>query len=143
MNLRRQIRPSPDINLTPLIDVVFLLLIFFMVSTTFQKETRIKIQLPEAATEAPAEEVPEVLDISIDKDGTFYVNEKEVVNTQLQTLKRAIEKAAKGEQDLPVIISADARTPHQAVIKVLDAASSLGFVRMTFAAGHARPADGR
>ncbi len=141
MNLRRQIRPSPDINLTPLIDVVFLLLIFFMVSTTFQKETRIKIELPEATTEATAEEAPKVLDISVDKDGTFYVNEKEVVNTELTTLKRAIEKAAKGEKDLPVVISADARTPHQAVIKVLDAASSLGFVRMTFAAGRSQATD--
>ncbi len=141
MNLRRQIRPSPDINLTPLIDVVFLLLIFFMVSTTFQKETRIKIELPEATTEASAEEVPKVLDVSVDKDGTFYVNEKEVVNTELATLKRAIEKAARGEKDLPVVISADARTPHQAVIKVLDAASSLGFVRMTFAAGRSQATD--
>ena len=141
MNLRRQIRPSPDINLTPLIDVVFLLLIFFMVSTTFQKETRIKIELPEATTEANAEEAPKVLDVSVDKDGTFYVNEKEVVNTELATLKRAIEKAAKGKKDLPVVISADARTPHQAVIKVLDAASSLGFVRMTFAAGRSQATD--
>ncbi len=141
MNLRRQIRPSPDINLTPLIDVVFLLLIFFMVSTTFQKETRIKIELPEATTEANAEEAPKVLDVSVDKDGTFYVNEKEVVNTKLATLKRAIEKAAKGKKDLPVVISADARTPHQAVIKVLDAASSLGFVRMTFAAGRSQATD--
>ena len=141
MNLRRQIRPSPDINLTPLIDVVFLLLIFFMVSTTFQKETRIKIELPEATTEASAEEVPKVLDVSVDKAGTFYVNEKEVVNTELATLKRAIEKAARGEKDLPVVISADARTPHQAVIKVLDAASSLGFVRMTFAAGRSQATD--
>jgi len=141
MNLRRQVRPTPDINLTPLIDVVFLLLIFFMVSTTFQKETRIKVQLPEATTEATAEQVPEVLDITVDRAGSFYVNQQEVVNTELETLKRAIEEAAKGEKDLPVIISADARTPHQAVIKVLDAASSLGYVRMTFAAGRARPAD--
>ncbi len=141
MNLRRQIRPSPEINLTPLIDVVFLLLIFFMVSTTFQKETHIKIQLPEATTEASAEQTPKVLDIAVDRTGRFYVNKKEVVNTKLATLKRAIEEAAKGNKHLPVIISPDARTPHQAVIKVLDAASSLGLVRMTFAAGRSHGSD--
>ncbi len=143
MNLRPRVRPTPDINLTPLIDVVFLLLIFFMVSTTFEKETQIKIQLPEATSEATAEQVPEVLKITVDRTGRFYVNQQEVVNTELETLKRAIQKAAAGEKELPVVISADARTPHQAVIKVLDAASSLGFVRMTFAAGHARSADER
>jgi len=134
MNLRPTRRESPELNLTPLIDVVFLLLIFFMVSTTFDKEARIKVELPQAVTQDEKDEKKSVLDVTIDVHGRFYINQNEVINTELDTLKRAIEKAAKERRDLPVIISADADTPHQAVIKVMDAASQLGFVNMTFAA---------
>jgi biopolymer transport protein ExbD len=118
--------------LTPLIDVVFLLLIFFMVSTTFDKESRIKVELPQAATQDEKVEKERTLDITVDVQGRFYVNQREVINTDIETLKRAIEKAAKGRQDLPVIIMADAKAPYQAVITVMDAASQLGFVNMTF-----------
>ena len=134
MNLRPVKRESPELNLTPLIDVVFLLLIFFMVSTTFDKDARIKVELPEASTqdEKPGQEKP--LDITIDARGRFYVNQREVINTETGTLKRAILEAAGERTDLPVIITADARTTHQSVIKVMDAASQLGFVNMVFAA---------
>lgn len=134
MNLRPNRKESPELNLTPLIDVVFLLLIFFMVSTTFDKESRIKIELPQAATQDERDKQDSVLDLTIDSSGRFYVNQREVINTELDTLKRAIGKAAKERRDLPVIISADANTPHHAVIKAMDAASQLGFVNMTFAA---------
>ncbi|MCG8426289.1 MAG: biopolymer transporter ExbD [Chromatiales bacterium] len=134
MNLRPQRRPSPELNLTPLIDVVFLLLIFFMVSTTFDKEARIKVELPEAATQD--EQVAELksLDITVDSTGRYFINQKEVVNTEKATLIRAIEKEVGERRDLPVIINADANARHQSVIKVLDATSELGFNTMTFAA---------
>jgi biopolymer transport protein ExbD len=132
VNLRPHRKENLDINLTPLIDVVFLLLIFFMVSTTFDKESRIKVELPQAATQDEKTEEKKTLDITVDAQGRFYVNQKEVINTEIETLKRAIEKAAKGQHDLPVIIIADAKTPYQAVITVMDAASQLGFVNMTF-----------
>ena len=134
MNLRPQRRDSPELNLTPLIDVVFLLLIFFMVSTTFDKESRIKVELPEATTKDEKSDDTKILDIVVDARGRYYVNQKEVVNTEIKTLKRAIEKMAEDRRDLPVIITADAKATHQAVIKVMDAASQLGFVNMTFAA---------
>jgi biopolymer transport protein ExbD len=134
VNLRPQRRQAPDLNLTPLIDVVFLLLIFFMVSTTFDKETRIKVELPEAATQDERNEDIKVLDITVDATGRFFVNQKEVINTETDTLKRAIEKEAGERRDLPVIINADANARHQSVIKVMDAASQLGFVNMTFSA---------
>ncbi len=134
MNLRPQRKESPELNLTPLIDVVFLLLIFFMVSTTFDKESRIKVELPQAATQDERDKNDTVLDITIDAKGRFYVNQNEVINTEISTLMGAIEKAVNDKRDLPVIISADANTPHHAVIKVMDAASQLGFVNMTFAA---------
>ena len=134
LNLRPQRRDSPELNLTPLIDVVFLLLIFFMVSTTFDKESRIRVELPEAATKDEKSDDSKVLDIVVDAKGRYYVNQKEVINTEIKTLKRAIEKMAGERRDLPVIITADAQATHQAVIKVMDAASQLGFVNMTFAA---------
>ncbi len=134
MNLRSNRKESPELNLTPLIDVVFLLLIFFMVSTTFDKESRIKIELPQAATQDERDKQDSVLDLTIDASGRFYVNQREVINTELNTLMRAIEKAVKERRDLPVIISADANTPHHAVIRAMDAASQLGFVNMTFSA---------
>ena len=132
MNLRPNRKELPDINLTPLIDVVFLLLIFFMVSTTFDRESRIKVNLPESSTQAEEIKKQEILDITVDIQGRFYVDQQEVINTDIETLKRAIEKAANGRKDLPVVITADANTPYQAVITVMDAASQLGFVNMTF-----------
>ncbi|MEJ1298496.1 MAG: biopolymer transporter ExbD [Candidatus Sedimenticola sp. (ex Thyasira tokunagai)] len=134
MNLRPNRKEMPELNLTPLIDVVFLLLIFFMVSTTFDKDARIKVELPEAATQDEKVKDEKTLDIVVDSTGRFYVNKREVINTKLNTLKSAIEKAAGVRRDLPVIINADARATHQSVIKVMDAASQLGFVHMTFAA---------
>ena len=82
---------EPAVNLTPLIDVVFILLIFFMVSTTFQRESEIKIELPEASSE-PVEEEKESLEIVIDADGHYFIDEQQVVNTELETLKTAIRK---------------------------------------------------
>jgi biopolymer transport protein ExbD len=132
LNLRPNRKELPDINLTPLIDVVFLLLIFFMVSTTFDRESKIKVELPQASAAAQEEKEQERLDITVDIQGRYYVNQQEVINTDIETLKRAIEKAAGGRQDLPVSITADAKAPYQAVITVMDAASQLGFVNMSF-----------
>ena len=134
MNLRPHRTESPDINLTPLIDVVFLLLIFFMVSTTFKEDSRIRVQLPEAhGEEAPADE-PQLLEIVIDREGRFYVNKRQVVDRRIETLKTAITGAAGEDRELPVVIKADAKTPHQAVMTAMDAASQLGLLRFSFAA---------
>lgn len=134
MNLRPNRTEPPDINLTPLIDVVFLLLIFFMVSTTFKDDARIKVQLPEAqGEEVPADE-PQVLEIVIDGAGSYYVNQRVVVDRKLKTLKKAIAGAAGEDREIPVVIKADAKTPHQSVMTALDAASQLGLLRFAFAA---------
>lgn len=134
MNLRPRRRELPDPNLTPLIDVVFLLLIFFMVSTTFNKEARITIELPEASTHDAQMDEDNALNVTVDAQGRYYVNQREVINTETHTLKRALRKAAGDKKDLPVIIMADAKAAHQSVIRVMDAASQLGFVHMTFSA---------
>jgi biopolymer transport protein ExbD len=132
MRLQFKQREEPDVNLTPLIDVVFLLLIFFMVSTTFERETEISIELPEASGKQ-VESQRQLVEISIDEKGRYFVNKEEVINTQLETLKQAIRKAAGGEEKPRVLLSADKATPHQAVITAMDAARQLGFVNLTFA----------
>jgi len=138
MNLRPRRRRSTNVDITPLIDVVFLLLIFFMVSTTFQTERQIRIELPQATGEE-REHPPQELEITIDRKGTFYVNRREVINRQIETLKAAIGKAVKGAENIPVIINADARTPHQAVMTAMDAASQMGLTHMTFLANDQGP----
>ncbi|NIR32117.1 MAG: biopolymer transporter ExbD [Gammaproteobacteria bacterium] len=131
MNLRPRREREPDINLTPLIDVVFLLLIFFMVSTTFERSSELAIELPEATTE-PAQQEPEAIEVAIDASGRYYVNGTELINTQLSSVKQALSRAAGGRDDPPIVISADGRSPHQAVVTVMDAARQLGLVHLTF-----------
>ena len=132
MNLRQVQGDEPEVNLTPLIDVVFILLIFFMVSTTFQRESEIKIELPEASSE-PVEEKKDVLEIVIDADGHYFIDEQQVVNTELETLKKAIEKFRGDQTDIPVVIRADRATPYEAVVRAMDATSQLGLVHMSLA----------
>ncbi len=132
MNLRQFTKQDPEVNLTPLIDVVFLLLIFFMVSTTFTKESEITVDLPEASAE-PVEAVLAPIDLTIDVKGRFYINQQKVVNRQIGTLKKAIKLAVDGRKDVSLVISADANTPHQAVITAMDAARQLGIVKLSIA----------
>lgn len=134
MNLRPHRRTVPDINLTPLLDVVFLLLIFFMVSTTFKDEARLRVQLPQAVGEdVPAQE-PERILIQIDRSGAFYVDDRAVTDQSRETLIRALNGALGNRQSLPVLIQADAQTPHQAVMTAMDAAAELGLIKIGFSA---------
>jgi biopolymer transport protein ExbD len=132
MNLQPEDEDEPEVNLTPLIDVVFLLLIFFMVSTTFEHQSRIQIELPEASVEATLPD-SESLEIIIDVQGRYFIGDQQVVNTRLKTLKGAIRKAIGEREEIPVTIRADANTPHQAVIRALDATSQLGLVHISLA----------
>jgi biopolymer transport protein ExbD len=130
VNFKRQSKEVVEVNLTPLIDVVFLLLIFFMVSTTFTKENHLSIDLPEAS----AEQQPVAtnrLEIIITASGSYSINGKTLINNQLDTLKRGLIKAANGEEGLPVTITADANTPHQAVVRAMDASGQAGFVNLS------------
>lgn len=133
MNLQQHKRDDLDVNITPLIDIVFLLLIFFMVSTTFERESEIDITLPEAVVDAGEQTNNEPIEITISADGTFFINGKRVVNNQVATLKQALLKVANGREDPPIIISADANATHQAVVSVMDAARQLGFIHLSFA----------
>jgi len=128
----KQKKQEVTVNLTPLIDVVFLLLIFFMVSTSFTRETQIQLDLPKASVE-PLETKKEALEISIDKEGRFFVDGKSLVNTSIDTLKKAISPVLIKNKDISVIISADANTPYQSVITAMDATSQLGVINLKMA----------
>lgn len=130
MNFKRQNREAVDVNLTPLIDIVFLLLIFFMVSTTFTKENHLSIDLPEATAEA-SEAQPQAIEILISASGEYSINDQALINHQLDTLKRGLQKALAERQTAPVIITADAKTPHEAVVRAMDAAGQLGLVNLS------------
>lgn len=121
-----------DLNLTPLIDVVFLLLIFFMVSTTFQKDAELQLSLPEASQEPVPKEV-ESLEIAINVRGQYFIDGRELTNNRLETLRAAISKLSRGKRDIPLIIRADANTPHQAVVTAMDAAAQLGMLKLSIA----------
>lgn len=130
MKFRRQQRDEVGINLTPLIDVVFLLLIFFMVSTTFTRETQLSIDLPEAEGE-PRAVTDDEIEILIDEQGRYRVNGRALADSRMRTLQAAIYKIATGDTTLPMTITADAQTQHQAVVKAMDAAGQMGFVHMS------------
>ena len=130
--LRKIKKQEVTINLTPLIDVVFLLLIFFMVTTSFTRETQIKLQLPKADVES-LDSKPQLVEISIDKEGRIFVNSKGLVNGEVDTLKRALEPLLAGNKDTPVIISADADTSYQSVVTAMDATSQLGVSNLKMA----------
>jgi len=133
VKLSSQSRPEPDVNLTPLIDVVFLLLIFFMVSTSFVKQSQITIRLPEAESTAMVEEPPEQIDIMITDQGTYLVNGRELINNRPETIRNALQRVSGGNTDLPLTISADANARHQHVVTAMDVAGRLGFVRISIA----------
>ncbi len=132
MNFQPHKKQDVELDITPLIDVVFLLLIFFMVSTTFERESEINITLPEASKEL-TQAKPDSINVAIDAQSRIYINGKELVNTQISTIKQGIYDALGNLPDAPVVISADAATPHQMVIKVMDASRQLNLVRITFA----------
>lgn len=130
MQFRRQRIPEADVNLTPLIDVVFLLLIFFMVSTTFTKETHLSLNLPEATGEESVD-LPESIEVLIDANGQYMINDRSLVSTKIETVKAALQEVSGGNTRIPLIITADAETPHQAVISAMDAAGQLGFSQLS------------
>jgi len=130
VKFRRQSSEEVSVNLTPLIDVVFLLLIFFMVSTTFTRETELQIDLPEADGEEAAQEV-DLVEVEISADGEFSVNEQSLDSNDREALRARIEEVSGGDNTLPFIITADSQAPHEYVVRVMDVAGSLGFTGLS------------
>jgi biopolymer transport protein ExbD len=128
VKFRRKPRENVEINLASLIDVVFILLLFFVVTTTFTRETQLKVDLPEAASGTPPEQTElKQVEVLIGADGAYSVNGKALLESNLSNLMAALQKESDGDNSLPLIISADGKTPHQSVITAMDAAGKLGF----------------
>ena len=132
MKFKREPREELELNLTPLIDVVFLLLIFFMVSTTFQKESEISLQLPRA-TDSDVSSPQDRIEIVISAAGRYFINAQELVKSDVASLQNALFKVSGGKRDIPLTIRADAQAPHQSVVTAMDAAGQLGMLRMSIA----------
>ena len=125
---------DPEINLISMIDVLLVLLIFFMISTTFEREARIRVQLPHAS-DAPVPQAREQVVITVTASGSYLVNGRALVNSSAETLREALSRAAGADRG-PIMIRADARTTHQSVVTAMDVAGQLGFARLDIATTH-------
>lgn len=132
MKFKRKIREELSVNITPLIDVVFLLLIFFMVTTTFNRETRLLVNLPEANAEI-ANSQPDQIEIMVAREGNYSINGRNLVNNRIETLIRGLEVESGGDRNLPVLLVADAEATHQSVVTAMDAIGQSGFTRLNIA----------
>lgn len=130
MRFRRNRQDEISVNITPLIDVVFLLLIFFMVTTTFTRETQLQINLPDSQSIQPAEDI-KPLEILINQSGEYALNDKVLIKQDVDSLKRALKEVSGELTSTPVVITADANATHQSFIIVLDAVAQLGFTEVS------------
>ena len=133
MKFKRSKNNDVTINLTPLIDVVFLLLIFFMVTTTFSRETRLLVNLPEANAEQTTEAEVQQIEILVTRDGAYSINGRALVNNRIDTLMRGLEIESGGDLNLPILLIADAEATHQSVVTAMDAIGQSGFSRLNIA----------
>ncbi len=123
---------EPEINLVPLIDVILVLIIFFVITTTFDARSTLQLQLPKAAADTTTTEAA-VLSVLINAEGRYFVGDREVLRTDLDALKQVLLEEGGEDRARPVLLRADARTPHQAVVTALDALGQLGFRRISIA----------
>jgi biopolymer transport protein ExbD len=146
MNFRKQKREEPEINLIPFIDVLLVILIFLMLSTTYSKFTELQISLPVANSERARDRPNEII-VAVAADGRYSINRKPVEGRSVDILTAELTAAAAGSKEMTIIISADATAAHQSVINVMDAARRAGLPKLTFATqssqGGASPAGGR
>lgn len=133
MKLQPRVQEEPTVDLTSLIDVVFLLLIFFMVSTTFERQALLKVDLPEASVVEERVETPDSLELVIDDEGRMYLNDQRLVDSNERTIRAAIEQAAGDNRGIPLILRADRQTPHHHVVTAMDVAAQLGFTNLSIA----------
>jgi biopolymer transport protein ExbD len=134
MKLQSRSREEPEINVISLVDVLLVLVLFFMVSTSFLRETEISLKLPEANAASQAPATDDELEIMITQSGAYLVNGRELINSERRTLRAAIERLAGAKRDQRVFIRADAAATHQAVVTAMDVAGQLGFTHLNIAA---------
>lgn len=128
----RRAEAEPEINLVPLIDVILVLIIFFVVTTTFDTPSMLKLELPRASADR-VEAQAQALSVLVNADGRYFIDEHEALRTDVESLKRTIVEVAGEDRQRPVLLRADARTPHQAVVTAMDALGQLGFRQVSIA----------
>ncbi|MEN1727761.1 MAG: biopolymer transporter ExbD [Pseudomonadota bacterium] len=133
MKLYEEEQEEPEINLTSLIDVVFLLLIFFMVSTTFERQSLLSLELPEASS-AEQQNLPTLIELVVTDDGRLFVNDNQLADDRLATIQAAISAAITAQPEATLVIRADGAAAHRLVVRVMDAAAAEGVERLTIAA---------
>lgn len=129
----RKPKDDPEINLIPLIDVALLLVIFFMLTSTFMQEGRLKIELPQASLAPTGKQKSDPLVVTVTQSGSYRVNDRELINSSPDTLRAAIMEVAGADRNKPVTVRADARSTHQSVVSAMDVLGKLGFVRINIA----------
>jgi len=130
VKFRRQPRQAVEINLIPFLDVLIFLLVYFMVSTTFTRESHLSVDLPEAKGQQK-EIVKGGIEILVDESGSYRVNGEALVDNRMRTLQAAIYKISAGDTTMPMTITADAQAAHQNVVQAMDAAGQMGFVHLS------------
>jgi biopolymer transport protein ExbD len=133
VNFRKRTGEELTIDLTSLIDVVFILLLFFMVSTTFERPASMQITLPDASAEAELPDPAERLELVIDKEGKMYLNDQELVDDRRETLIAAFTQEVGDNRKIPLVLRADRETPHHFVVTAMDVAAQLGFTNLSIA----------
>ena len=123
---------EPHIDLVPLIDVILVLIIFFVVTTTFDARSTLQLQLP-SASDQNNPEPPRALSVLVNADGRYFINDQEVLRTDVESVKQTIARVAGDDRQQTVLLRADARTPYQAVVTAQDALGQLGFRRIAIA----------
>lgn len=131
MKFRQNRNEEPEINLIPLIDVLLMTMIFLLVTTSFSSQSQLRLQLPDAASATALADAQ--VRISIDAQGQYFINNRQLLDGSTEQLMQALGQAAGGRKEPVVVISADRKTPHEAVIRVMDAARRLGYNHLTFA----------
>ena len=130
MRFRRSKQEEVTVNITPLIDVVFLLLIFFMLTTTFTRETQLQLDLPESQSQLTAE-TEKPIEIIIDRTGLYAINDQVLIKHDVESLKMNIKSVSVSDFSTPIVITSDAQAPHQSFVFALDAVAQLGFSKVS------------
>ena len=141
MNLKPRKHEEPEINVVSLIDVVLLLVVFFMLSSRFTDEGRLRVRLPQASDVPTAKAASEPLVVTVTQQGTYRVNDRELINSSPETLRAALVKEAGAARNMPVTLRADGRATHQSVVTAMDILGRLGFVEINVATVQEAPPE--
>ncbi len=131
MKLRKRSRQDDYINVVPFIDILLVLLIFFMVSSRFTHNAELKLDLPSAEETAGQQRQPDTVELAVHEDGSYSVNDQSMIDSKPETLRKGLHEVAGDRTDIPLILSADAKATHQAVVTAMDVAGQLGFSKLS------------